>query len=310
MGDRSPVVRSFINRRSFLLGIPAVALASCSLEAGHNVVRIPVREEGLIGTLFLPRDPTSRPAVITLTGAGGGLWEDPARALAEAGFAALALATSNFVGLPPSVREIPIENVEKGIEWLRRRAAPKNQFVALRGWSRGAELSLILGSLTPSVNAALAYAPRCYVGLESQKQNNFGDPTAAPAWLYRGQPVVGLPLARERFMDPARPSLEDLHGIPVERIKGPILFVSGEVDTGVAGTMSSISCKSAMRRLRQCEFPYHYEHLSYPDAGHNIAGPPPFHEAPLAGGTVAGDIAAVADSWKRSLIFLDEAAKT
>ena len=297
-----------ITRRRFLAGVPALALAGCGAEARSEVERIPVRDLDLKGTLFMPASDQGKPAVLCLTGAEGGLWEDPARALAAEGFPALALATHNFIGLPPRLSNIPVDNVERAVGWLRRRAAPRNGFVAVRGWSRGGELALILASMTNSVNAVVAYAPRCYVAREHQKPNNFDDPTAAPAWTYKGAPVEGVPLAAEKRLDPAHPSLEDLHGIAVERIAGPILFVTGDSDQALAGTSATSSSESAMRRLKLMGFRHGYTHLRYPDAGHNIAGPPPFDGQPMDGGTVEGIRKAVADSWKRSLAFLTEAS--
>lgn len=288
-----------------LAGLAAFAVAG---RAYADVTRVSVRDMGLVGTLFLPTRRSERPAIICLSGAMGGLWEAPARALAAEGFVALALATHNFAGRPDSLRLLPLDYAEQAVEWLRIRCEPKHGCVALRGWSRGGELALLLASLTPSVNAVLAYAPRLYVGRENGKPNNFDDPTAVAAWTWRGVPMVGEPLPRAMMEDPSHQSFEDIFGIAVERIKGPVMLVSGQADTGLAGTTAAYGCNKAMRRLAQYRFPYRYEHLSYADAGHSIAGPPPFTGPVEDGGTLTGDTAAVADSWPRSLAFLREAA--
>jgi dienelactone hydrolase len=295
-----------ISRRIFLTGLSAMALAGCDSGDGGNggVVRKEIREAGLVGTLFLPANPQNLPAVVCLTGAGGGLWEDPARALAEAGFPALALATHNFEGRPAFLRLLPLDYIEQAVDWLRTRARPKNGIVALRAWSRGGEAALLLASLTSSVNAVIAYAPRCYVGRQDNKPNSFDDPAAAAAWTYRGQPIAGEPLPRAMLQDPARQSFEDKFGIAVERIKGPVMLVSGLADTGLSGTTATFSSDHAMRRLNLFNFPYPHIHYSYPDAGHTIAAPPPFVGPVEAGGSLAGDSAAIADSWPRSLAFL------
>jgi len=295
-----------ISRRVFLAGISAAALAGCdSGDGGDNtVIRKEIREAGLVGTLFSPAHPQNLPAVVCLTGAGGGLWEEPARALAGAGFPALALATHNFAGRPASIRLLPLDYIEQAVDWLRARAKPKNGIVALRAWSRGGEAALLLASLTPSVNAVIAYAPRCYVGRQDNKPNNFDDPRAAAAWTYRGKPLTGEALPRAMLQDPAHQSFEDLFGIVVERIKGPVMLVSGQADTGLSGTTATFSSEQAMRRLELFKFPYAHVHYSYPDAGHTIAAPPPFIGPVEAGGSLAGDRAAIADSWPRSLAFL------
>jgi len=286
-------------------GVSAVVLSG---RARSAVQSIAVREAGLVGTLLLPADGSERPAIICLTGAMGGLWEAPARALADEGFATLALATHNSPGLPDKLRLLPLDYVERAVDWMRMRCKPRHGCVALRGWSRGGELALLLASLTPSVNAVLAYAPRLYVGREHGRPNNFDDPTAVAAWTWRGQPVIGEALPRAMLDDPARQSFEDLFGIAVERINGPIMLISGQADTGLAGTTATSGCDKAVRRLARHHFAHRYEHLSYPDAGHNIAGPPPFTGQADDGGTVDGNRAAIADSWPRSLAFLREAA--
>jgi uncharacterized protein len=224
--------------------------------------------------------------------------------LAEAGFPAMALATHNFEGRPAILRLLPLDYIEQAVDWLRVHAKPKNGIVALRGWSRGGEAALLLASLTSSINAVIAYAPRCYVGRQDNKPNNFDDPGIAAAWTYRGKPVAGEPLPRAMLRDPAHRSFEDLFGIAVERIKGPVMLVSGQADTGLSGTTATFSSNHAMRRLDLFNFPYPHVHYIYPDAGHTIAAPPPFVGPVEAGGSLAGDRAAIADSWPRSLAFL------
>jgi dienelactone hydrolase len=296
-----------IDRRRFLLATAALFGATGVASArtsGRSVDRIDLGEGGIVGTLFVPSDATENPAVVSLAGAMGGLWEAPARALAEAGFAALALATHGFPGLPPRLSRVPIEPVEAAIELVRRRARPRGGLVALRGWSRGGELALLTASLVPTVAAVVAYAPRCYVALEHGRPNNFGDPDAAPAWTRGRVALEGVPLPIAMRADPDHPTLEDLHGIAVERIAGPVMLVSGAADTGLAGTTASRGCRSVMRRLDLFGVPHRRVHLDFPDAGHAIAEPPPSRGPAGEGGGLTGDAAAIARSWPESLAFL------
>lgn len=245
-----------LTRRAAIAG-PILGLLTRRARAAQQpclVTRVPILERGMVGTLFLPNHPTDRPAVVCLTGAMGGLAEAPAQALAADGFPALALATHGVAGRPERLRLLPLDYVEDAVEWVRARSG--NGRVALRGWSRGGELALLLASLTPSVGAVLAYAPRCYVGLEHGKPNNFTDPTAAAAWTWRGQPVVVASLPPTMWADPTRWSFEETRGIPVENIRGPIMLVSGDADTGLAGTTARFGCESVMRRLALHRFAY------------------------------------------------------
>jgi dienelactone hydrolase len=290
-----------LSRRHLLAVAPALALAPAAHAA---VARIEVREAGLVGTLFLPALPAAQPAVISLTGALGGIWEEPAQALAGEGFACLALATHNAPGKPAALSRIPLDDIDAAITLLRNRVQPRDGLVALRGWSRGGEAALALASLSSNVSAVLAYAPRCYVGREQNKQNSFDDPTAAPAWMWRGLPVVGETLPPEMRPDLRQQSFEDWFGIAVERIKGPIMLVCGEIDTGIAGTTAIRSATYAMHRLDLLHSRVRRTLLHYPDAGHDIAGPPPYQGGAEGGGTIDGDAAAIIDSWPRAVAFL------
>src|SRR5918999_3317438 len=127
-------------------------------EAG--VVRKPVREEGLVGTLFLPDASAPRAAVLALGGAGGGLSEGAAETLAGEGFAALALAYFGLDGLPRELVEIPLEYFEGAIAWLGGHPEVDAGRVAVVGNSKGGELALLLGATYPrEVGAVVGYAP-------------------------------------------------------------------------------------------------------------------------------------------------------
>ena len=291
-----------IGRRG-MLATAAATIGRAAWGAGQ-VRRIPVREAGLVGTFFAPLVDTGMPSVVSLTGAMGGIWEAPAMALAAEGVPTLALATHSAEGRPERLRLLPIEYVLGAVDWLKRRDGDAERPVVLRGWSRGAELALLTASLCPDIAGAIAYAPRCYVGMEQNKPNNHTDPSAVAAFTWRGEWQTGTPLPAELRLNADRPTLEDLHGIAVERIAGPVLFVTGERDTGLAGTTASASAASAMRRLSSMGSKWPRWHLAYPDAGHAIAGPPNDEISDEGGGTVAGNRTAIVGSWPIALDFL------
>jgi dienelactone hydrolase len=298
------LLRSTIRRS---IALASVGLSFASASPDRAVVRRPIRESGLVGTLFTPSDPGNWPAVITLTGAGGGIEEAPARALAEEGFSALALATHNAKGLPRRLENIPLEYCQGAIEWMLQNTKPNGNFIAVRGWSRGGELALIVGAMFSSVKAVLAYAPRTYVGLANPIAHNHCDPAALHAWTWRGKPLVFEPLPAAIMEHPEAPTWEDRFGIPVERIGGPIIFASGTMDTGICDD-PVVGCRRAMRRLDLFHFSYRHEHWVYAGAGHHIASPPPFREY-STDGTVEGTSRAVAESWPKSLEFLRSSSR-
>jgi len=99
--------------------------------------------------------------------------------------------------------------------------------------------------------------------------------------------------------------------IPVERIRGPVLALSGTDDQLWP---SGVFCDRVVQRLRANNHPYPYAHLSYDGAGHTI-GPPwipttsqtgsnPFSNSYAFGGQPKPNAVANADSWPRVLEFL------
>jgi hypothetical protein len=87
--------------------------------AGPGVTRRAIRTEGVVGTLFLPPGVGPHPAVIVLSGGGGGIEEYRGAILASHGYAALALGYFNVEGLPRGLVNIPLEYFENAIRWMR-----------------------------------------------------------------------------------------------------------------------------------------------------------------------------------------------
>jgi dienelactone hydrolase len=104
--------------------------------------------------------------------------------------------------------------------------------------------------------------------------------------------------------------------IPVERINGPVLLISGTDDQVWP---SSLLADMAVRRLRDRAHPFSVEHACYEGAGHGIMPPHPYaffgvthfvhpvtgHDFEL-GGTPELNAKASADSWGRIVTLFDE----
>lgn len=287
-----------------------------------GVRRMEAHERGLVGTLFLPPGEGPHPGVIVLGGSSGGAREPLAALLAARGYAALALAYFGAEGLPPKLASISLEYFETALDWMATQDAVQGEQCALIGFSRGAELALLLGATFARVAAVVAYAP------SSVLWGAVGE--SSPAWTYRGEP---LPVAPDRVppeldaeisaREPLsvapwyRYNLEDESAlipavIPVERIGGPVLLISGEDDQMWPATLMA---ERIMRRLAAHDFQWPHRQFSYPDAGHLI-GPPwrpttvntrrhPTEGVTFAyGGTPRGMAYADADSWEQVLALL------
>jgi uncharacterized protein len=297
------------------------------------VVRQPVREGGLVGTLFLPGASAPRAAVLALGGAGGGLSEGAAETFAKEGFAALALAYFGVDGLPRELVEIPLEYFERAIAWLRRHPEVDARRVAVVGNSKGGELALLLGAAYPrDVGAVVGYAPSPVVwqGIPLDREVYYGGPRSP--WALRGRAVPFVAWARpsaaemiwitESLLEDRPISTRAFYeralrdgtavaaaGIPVEKIQAPVLLISGTDDRLWPSTRLS---EMAIRRLEARGHPFPHEHLRYEGAGHMIAPPGYVPNAGWTnrfelGGTPHANEFANADSWPKVLGFLEEA---
>nr|WP_306456506.1 acyl-CoA thioester hydrolase/BAAT C-terminal domain-containing protein [Pseudomonas sp. LJDD11] len=254
--------------------------------AAAGVTRREVREEGLVGTLFLPAGAGPHPAVIVLNGSGGGINEPRAALYASRGYAALALGYFKAPGLSGYISNTPLEYFERGLDWLRREVKPAHDFVALSGQSRGGELVLLLGSLFPDkVSAVIGYVPSALVhGGQAAADPAVG--RDGPAWLYQGKPLVHLwndnrtanwqaRDAGQRNAVSMRTALDDPEAverarIKVENIKGPVILLSAGDD---AAWPSDLFSRMVSERLEQHHHGWPVQHLDFPQAGHSILLP-------------------------------------
>ena len=304
--------------------------------AGIGVTREPIRRDGIVGTLFLPSDPGPHPAVMVVSGGGGGISEGRAAILASHGYAALALGYFGVEGLPRGLVNIPLEYFERAIHWMRAQPWLGDRLLAVWGPSRGGELALLLGATFPDINAVIAWVPSGVVFWPLGKPEP-GDTRPPAAWTYRGQPLPylqegnsssdpppvaerGKPVAYAPFY---RGFLRDARAveratIAVEKTRGPILLVSGSDDQMWP---SSDLADIALRRLQAHRHPFPYRHLKYEGAGHLISvpyGPTTVRDIGLPvegfagylyhqGGSTKADAEAGIDAWRRTLEFLEEA---
>jgi dienelactone hydrolase len=292
--------------------------------------------EHTVGRLYLPAAAESRrppPVVVILGGSGGGFDLDKAALLARHGFATLALAYFGVPLLPTWLHRIPLEYFEAAFAWLAAQPELDAQRTAVLGVSRGAELALLLGSRLPQIRAIVAYAPSNVAWAASGRDKETGE--LIPSWTHGGEAVPFLPLPLRQFIFRSalpvallkrpvmfrnlfRAGLRNskavaIADIPVERIRGPILLVSGGDDhLWPAGEMS----ERIVARLKKRGFAHGVEHLHYPKAGHMLRYPylpttardsrdPHLRNARYSfGGTPLADAEAQADSWRRAIEFL------
>lgn len=289
--------------------------------------------EGKVGRLYIPPGRGPHPAVIVLGGSGGGFDLDKAAILSRHGFATLALAYFGIPPLPIWLHRIPLEYFESALAWLRAQPEIDARRIALLGVSRGAELALLLASSMPQISGVVAYAPSHVAWAAGGRDKTTGKDI--PVWLRGERPVPFARLPLRRFMlrsaipvvglrrpvvfrNLFRAGLRN-HGeiakasIPVEKISGPVLLISGGDDrVWPAAEMS----EQIISRLKKNKFAHVAEHLHYPRAGHMLRYPvlptsPRYsrhahlRNAKFAyGGTPEADAEADAESWRHAIQFL------
>ena len=308
--------------------------------------KVNVHENGLIGTLYDPEASEKKPGLILLSGSDGGtpganaIPETFIEALSNNGFIVLGLAYFGVDGLPENLENIPLEYFEKALYWLRDNPNVRSNSVGIIGQSRGAELALLLGSTFPNqIHSIVASAP-C-----SMVCGGFPHPNR-PAWIYQNKPIIpylsglssddrnlteieDLRISCEGHRIPYHVNTQDdpyiiadlfaarnaksganLAAIPVEKIKCPVLLLSGDQDDiWPANTY----CESIMNRIEKHKSHFMITHIKYPNAGHGIIASyqdsifhPKGHFWCRLGGTAQGNTLANKNSWIAIPEFLQE----
>jgi dienelactone hydrolase len=311
-------------------------LASCEVDrtfGGEGVLRRVVDGRGLVGDLFFPIAGGPHPGVMVVSGSDGGQLDHAASLLAAHGYAVLSLGYCGVEDRPAALRHIDLEYFEQALDWMAVQPEVSGDRIVVVGLSRGGELALQLASMFPQIAGVVAGSP---CGIRQAGIGKRNSDFTKPAWRYGGTalPYVPARFNLRRFFQfysvfvfrrplRLRPVFEgvlrkhDLVAaatIQVERIKGPVLLISGTADELWP---SERFAELVMARLREHEHPYPDEHVRYPGAGHFVcfpyalpSMPPMTRMSPVPvltmdfGGTAEANAASARDSWPEILRFL------
>lgn len=295
-----------------------------------GLVRTEVTEGGLVGVMYRPATGSRLTAVIMLAGAEAGMHEDDAALLAAHGYAVLALALAGVPGRPPTLHDIPLEYAGLAIDHLRALPFVHPDRLAAIGGSKGGEAALLIGATYPTVTGVVSIVGSglMLAGItQDVMTGSFLDILRTPVanWTLDGKPLPYVPTVvtpeleklvadgapvqlRSAFEPSLTPDVVARATIPVERINGPVLLLTGELD----GSGGPVFHQTAADRLAAYGRPH--QHVVYPGAGHLIAAPPyaptTMTVVPIAGVTCdyGGDPASTArarvDAWRQTLKFL------
>lgn len=279
-----------------------------------------IRENGLVGTLFCMNDRTPLPAIIVLGGSEGGINEYLPALLSSHGFTVFALAYFGMEDLPKQVVRIPLEYMKSAIDWIKSRPEAIPNWIGIHGTSKGSELALLTASFFQEIKAVVSLngSAISFSGIVPWSE----DEKLPPAWTYKGIPIpyaspknpinvaleciemrqkgVGDPLEKWYNALCSDPEVVEKAVIPVEKINGNILLVSGKED------FTYRYSKKAIDRLQSYESSYNYKHLIYEGAGHSIGIPYVYYSQ----GNKKATATASLDSWKRTIEFFHESLET
>ncbi len=257
--------------------------------------------------------------IILLGGSEGGLSSKGAKEIASRGYTVLNLAYFGEVGLPKELIDVPVDSLIKNIREFKINH-PQLKNIIIWGGSKGAELGLLLGTLMPNeVNGVIAVVPS-HVVWQGLSMTDF---IPKSSWRVENKSIGFAPMIYEQsdFAPPkillrkgyerAILQIPDLSiaEIPVEKITGPILLISGTDDQVWP---SSIMAEKIEIRLKKMNFKYNLVNLIYRGAGHWIDVRPSlpkrnryFNEVFFVGGNVDADGAAVTDATQKVFGFLE-----
>ncbi len=279
--------------RSLLCWWVIAAAASCSTapvnaglrtrseaRAKPGLIEIPVREDGIVGTLIVPDSTKRYPGVLRIGGAEGGISTGDAEVIASDGYAVLAIAYFGAERLPGDLEEVPVEYFGKVLDWMHKSPRIDASHLAIVGISRGSTLALLLPTIYKDFDAIVAIAPTHVVWQSAYL--DWDRYAVRSSLTLHGEP---LPFVPYDFSDEASSASCNKQGacaamydfslkqeaavnaalIPVEQLRAPVLLISGASDSmWPSSRMSAL----VMQRLAKAGFPYEYRHVDYGDAGH------------------------------------------
>lgn len=288
------------------------------VEAGPTGQRIAA--DGILANYYPAKGPGAHPAILLLGGSEGGLGKDigaQALALQAEGFTTLQLAYHNAPGKSAKLKNIPLEDFYKGLDWLKKQRGVDVGRVGIVGYSKGAEAGLLVATRYPGIRAAALGMPSSVVW-DGMSGENYMFGSFNSSWSEKGEPVPHLAYkgqpGRDGLMPVFEGGLKELGTnpdaiIPVEKFRGKLLLVCGEAEK-LWPSCPMTDQIAARAKAKGAPAPVI---LRYKDAGHGAMGVPFADPADakrwvgFGGGSEAGNIAARADSWPKILAFLKAA---
>jgi dienelactone hydrolase len=298
-------------KKIFLVFIPIVLAiflagnAGAEPTASGETAVTAVKDQGFVADFYSSPGSEKKIGILALGGSEGGKPDMLAKLFAGAGYPVLCLAYFKVEGRPETLEEIELEYFDKAVDWMLGGTRCRAGGIAVVGASKGAELALLVASRRPEIKGVIAIAPSSVVW-QGLPKRFWPPPPVRSSWKTGGQPLAFVPYDNSFIPDPNR--LVELYrrslanteavraaSIPVERINGPILLLSGADDAlWPSGPMGD----AIGARLKEKGFKHGFTHAVFPAAGHTL------NENYMIGGTVEGNRKARIEAQAKALEFL------
>ncbi|BBB07280.1 acyl-CoA thioester hydrolase/BAAT C-terminal domain-containing protein [Sphingopyxis sp. EG6] len=275
-----------------------------------------VANNGILANYFPAQGSDPSPAILLLGGSEGGLGKDMhalALLLQAQGYHTLQLAYHNAPGKSAKLKNIPLEDFYKALDWLKRQPQVDPNRIGIVGYSKGAEAGLVVATRYPGIRAAVLGMPSSVVW-DGMSGENYLLGSFSSSWSEKGEPLPHLAYKGRPGADGLMPvfvnGLKEVSAnpaavIPVEKFEGKLMLICGEAEKlWPSCPMTDQIVARAAKNAAPAPVV-----LRYKDAGHGVMGAP-FTDAKTRrswtqlGGTEAGNAAARADSWAKISAFL------
>ena len=243
-----------------------------------SMITASISKDGFEGILF-PGNGRKDKVLIVMSGSNGGmaLTKQEAKFYHSNGIPALALALFKTKQTPKELSLVPVEYVERAIDWLKARGYAR---IGIDGTSKGSEMALVAASRFPELSCVIVRVPSHFVseGLSGSGKNKA--PSGTSCWSYHGKELPFAPY-RSRTFDILQTFMreKEMHIItfnrdkdvkpeniiPIENIQAPVLMLSSKHDEVWPSFESAAYME---RKLTEIGFPYPHKHVAFAHMSH------------------------------------------
>jgi hypothetical protein len=268
------LIASVIAGFSFRKKVQSAVVIAVFLIAGGGVAYCQEPQQQLVYDWYPPQGKVNFPAVLVIGGSEGGkkYGQQWAKILNTKGFGVMALAYFGVEGLKKQLEEIPLEYFQTALDSLKTFAGVNASKISIVSMSKGTEAALLLAADNPSVKLVIAASPSHVVW---QGVNRADYSSVKSSWLKNKQPYPFVHYDYSRgyypiinfylgaLEKPIKPEVR----IPIEKIKGTIVLLSGGKDQIWPSSIMAMEIKNTYSKSNILIA------KDFPEAGHGFLIP-------------------------------------